>query len=90
VSEWRVIIEVSPPGGGPPTREAFEVTPPPAPGSERDVLRQLVAVIHPGAVERAHESGRSVFHDAGREIVAMFEPGGETRAAPGQETLFDA
>jgi hypothetical protein len=92
VSEWRVIIETRAPGGGPPSREAFEITPPPAPGTERDVLAQLVAGIHPGAVERGHAGGRSVFDDGGRRIVAMFEAGGAppAPAGPAQETLFDA
>ena len=94
MAEWRVIIETSPLGGGPSSREAFEITPPPAPGTERDVLRQLVTGIHPGAVESGHSAGRSVFADGGREIVAMFEAGGrggdDPGAEPAQATLFDA
>ncbi len=92
MAEWRVIIETGPAGGGPPTREAFEVTPPPAAGTEREVLRQLVEAIHPGATERAHSSGRSEFDDGGRHITARFEVGGAPTGptGPAQETLFDA
>lgn len=92
MTEWRVIIETRPPGGGPPSREAFEITPPPAPGTERDVLAELVTAIHPGAVERGHADGRSVFDDGGRRIEATFEAGGGPAGGdgPAQETLFDA
>ena len=86
MAQWRVIIETrSPSAAG---REAFEITPPPAPGTERAVLRELVAGIHPGAVERAHEGGRSVFDDGDREITARFEAGGEP-ATGTQARLFD-
>jgi hypothetical protein len=85
-----VVIETRSPAAT--SREAFEVTPAPAPGTERAVLAQLVTGIHPGAVERAHADGRSVFDDGPREISARFERTGaaDDGAGPAQETLFDA
>lgn len=91
---WTVVIETRAPGGGPGARDAFEITPPPEPGSERAVLEQLVTGIHPRAVERSHVEGLSTFADGARTITARFEVrGGEDGrgAAPGggQGTLFD-
>lgn len=92
MTEWRVIIETHPAGGGPPAREAFEVTPPPEPGTEGEVLRQLVTGIHPGATERGHAGGRSEFDDGDRRITARFEAGDADPGSPrpAQGTLFDA
>jgi hypothetical protein len=92
MTEWRVIIETHPADGGAPTREAFEITPPPEPGSEGEVLRQLVTGIHPGAEDRGHAHGRSEFDDGGRRITARFEAGHAAAGArrPAQGTLFDA
>ncbi|WP_217922414.1 hypothetical protein [Miltoncostaea oceani] len=89
MGHWRVVIETRSPAAT--SRDAFEVTPAPAPGTERAVLAQLVTGIHPGAVERSHVDGRSVFDDGAREISARFEPGdgGGDTPGPAQETLFD-
>ncbi|WP_217914207.1 hypothetical protein [Miltoncostaea marina] len=86
---WRVVIETRAPGDAGASAERYEVTPPPEPGTERAVLRQLVTGIHPGAVELGHDGGTSRFADGDREIAARFEGGGPPDA-PGQGTLFDA
>lgn len=88
MASWRVVIETRAPGDG-ASAERFEVTPPPEPGTERDVLRQLVTGIHPGAVELGHRAGTSRFADGDREIEARFEVSGDEDAGPEQGTLFD-
>ena len=86
-----VIITTSDPDTGESARAVFEVTPPPEPGRERTVLGELVAGIHPGAVERAFADGVATFADGPRVITATFR---DTEAPPappedGQATLFD-
>ena len=85
-----VIITTNDPDTGESARAVFEVTPPPETGRERAVLGELVAGIHPGAVERAFAGGVATFADGRRVITATFR----TSDAPppqehGQATLFD-
>ena len=88
---WTVVIETRGPGDGPGVRDAFEITPPPEPGTERAVLHQLVTGIHPGAVERGHAAGVSTFDDADRTISARFDVAGAAGppGEPPQGTLFE-
>jgi hypothetical protein len=87
-----VIIESHDLDTGERLRDVFEVTPSPEPGRERAVLAEVVAGIHPGAVERSYAGGVATFRDGRREITASLE--GIGAAAPEtdlpQERLFDA
>lgn len=93
-----VIIESHDLDTGERTRDAFEVTPAPEPGRERAVLAEVVAGIHPGAIERSYADRIGVFRDGRREITASLrtaeggEPIGdpEHEHDPAQERLFDA
>ena len=87
-----VIITSTDPDSGAAEREVYEVTPAPAPGGERDVLRQLVTGIHPDADERSYDGGQARFLDGRRQITASFEIDGvaaPSPAPPGQGSLFD-
>ena len=85
-----VIITTSDPDTGESARAVFEVTPPPEPGRERAVLGELVAGIHPGAVERAFAAGVATFADGRRVVTATFQTTDASRAQEdGQATLFD-
>jgi len=85
-----VIISTSDPDTGESARAVFEVTPPPEPGRERAVLGELVAGIHPGAVEHTFADGIATFADGRRVITATFQVTGAPPArGDGQATLFD-
>lgn len=79
-------------------RDVFEVTPAPEPGRERAVLAEVVAGIHPGAIERSYADRVGTFRDGRREIIAalttveggMAEAAPEPEPDPAQERLFDA
>ena len=87
---WMVIIESDEPS----SRDVYEVTPPPEPGSERAVLAELVAVLHPDAVETSYADGTATFTDGSRTIRAAFERDGRAPEPPGpspeQGRLFGA
>lgn len=89
---WMVIITSTDPDTGESARDVFEVTPPPAPGSEHSVLVQLVTGIHPDAVEHSHDAGTVTFDDGRRRIAARFEIDGTAAPVPppdGQGSLFE-
>ena len=79
-------------------RDVFEVTPAPEPGRERAVLAEVVAGIHPGAIERSYSDRVGTFRDGRREITASLttvegaaaEDGPDPEPDPAQERLFDA
>jgi hypothetical protein len=81
-------------------RDVFEVTPAPEPGRERAVLAEVVAGIHPGAIERSYADRVGTFRDGRREITASLTtledaapdgvPEPEPDPDPAQERLFDA
>ena len=79
-------------------RDVFEVTPAPAPGRERAVLAEVVAGIHPGAIERSYADRVGTFRDGRREITASLttvegaaaEGTPDPEPDPAQERLFDA
>lgn len=91
--DWVVIITSVDPADGVRDRAAFEVTPPPEPGTERSVLRELVRGIHPDAAEWQGDDGsRMRFQDGEREITAWFEIDGSPApppVPPEQGSLFD-
>jgi hypothetical protein len=87
---WVVILEGPDGAAGDPRRDVFEVTPPPAPGREREELGRLVRGIHPGAEEIGRGEEQAVFDDGGRSLTARFaRAGGGGPGAPAQGTLFD-
>jgi hypothetical protein len=87
---WVVILEGPDGAAGDPRRDVFEVTPPPAPGREREELGRLVRGIHPGAEEIGWDGEQAVFDDGGRSLTARFaRAGGGGPGAPAQGTLFD-
>lgn len=93
MSPWMVVIVSTDPDTGSSEREVYEVTPAPAPGTERAVLRQLVTGIHPDAIVGAEDGGRSSFTDGRRAITAFFEIDGTptpSPAPPNQGSLFDS
>ena len=88
-----VVLTSTDPDTGDVERAVYEVTPAPVPGSEHDVLRQLVTGIHPDAVELSYDGGKATFLDEGWAITASFEIDGVPAPAPpppGQGSLFDA
>ena len=94
-----VIIESHDLDTGERTRDVFEVTPAPEPGRERAVLAEVVAGIHPGAIERSYAGRVGTFRDGRREITASLEaaegaapgdfPDSEPEPHPAQERLFE-
>jgi len=96
VSASLVIIESHDLDTGERMRDVFEVTPAPEPGRERAVLAEVVAGIHPGAIERSYADRVGTFRDGRREITAWLEaaegapPDGAPEPDPAQERLFDA
>ncbi len=77
-------------------RDVFEVTPAPEPGRERAVLAEVVAGIHPGAIERSYADRVGTFRDGRKEITASLgavegaSPDDAPEPDPAQERLFDA
>ena len=91
-TRWTVVIAIADPDTGEVERATYEVTPTPVPGSEHDVLRQLVTGIHPDAVELSYEGGMATFLDDRVTITTSFEIDGVPAPAPpdpGQGSLFD-
>ena len=90
-----VIIESRDLDTGERMRDVFEVTPAPEPGRERAVLAEVVAGIHPGAIERSYADRVGTFRDGRREITASLEvadgaaPDGAPEPDPAQERLFE-
>jgi hypothetical protein len=90
-----VIIESHDLDTGERMRDVFEVTPAPEPGRERSVLAEVVAGIHPGAIERSYADGVGTFREGRRKITASIrtveggEPEGAAEPDPAQERLFD-
>ncbi len=94
MASWMVILESRDTETGERHRDVFEVTPPPEPGRERDVLGQLVRGIHAGAVEHSYDGAVAVFDEGPRQISASFEVDGTpAQPDPGrtdiQGSLFD-
>jgi hypothetical protein len=93
-----VIIESHDLDTGERSRDVFEVTPAPDPGRERAVLAEVVAGIHPGAVELSYADRAGTFRDGRREITASLravegappDDAHEPEPDPAQERLFDS
>jgi hypothetical protein len=89
-----VIIESHDVDSGERTRDVFEVTPAPEPGRERAVLAEVVAGIHPGAIERSYADRVGTFRDGRTEITASLTavegaaPEDAPEPGPAQERLF--
>jgi hypothetical protein len=91
-----VTIEIRDPGTGEASRDAYEVTPPAAPGEEHALLVELVTSLHPCAVLSAYADGVATFGDGARRITASYREAADGTArgggadAPSQGRLFDA
>jgi hypothetical protein len=89
-----VIIESHDLDTGERTRDVFEVTPAPEPGRERAVLAEVVAGIHPGAIERSYADRVGTFRDGRTRITASLTAVEGVAAEddpepdPAQERLF--
>lgn len=91
-----VIIESHDLDTGERLRDVFEVTPAPEPGRERAVLAEVVAGIHPGAIERSYADRVGTFREGRTRITASLTavdgaaPEDAPEPDPAQERLFDA